>query len=139
MIKPRKSGLTRLRALCAVAILLSGFVSAPISFATTSPDVCAMVCCVEDGHCCCTPRRASVKGQMPGDDPVLHEAEVVSPCPEGCTNSTASFKLATKEALRPSNRAADLAAPSLYATNQTAVAHLHVGLNAASPRAPPLC
>ena len=127
-----------MRALCAAAVLLFGSVSASVSLASSSPDVCAMVCCVEEGHCCCTPRRASVKGLTPSGNTVLHEAEIVSPCPEGCTNSSTSFNLATKEALRPSHRLADLSGPTTSDFNQKIVAHLYIGLSSASPRAPPL-
>ncbi len=138
MTKPRQYGPASLRALCAVAILLSGLVFAQIGLTSDSPDVCAMVCCVEDGHCCCTPRRASVKGQMPSDNPAFSEAEIVSPCPEGCTNSTTSFNLATKVALRPANHLADFSAPAVAGLEQSLAAHLYIGLSSASPRAPPL-
>ncbi|HEX5731990.1 MAG TPA: hypothetical protein VF131_04065 [Blastocatellia bacterium] len=137
MNSPRQHGRARLRALLAVAILLSGFAYAPIGLASDSPDVCAMVCCIEEGHCCCTPRRASVKGQMPSDNPALNEAEIVSPCPEGCTNSTTPFKLATKQALRPANRLVDLSVPAVAGLERSLVAHLYIGLSSASPRAPP--
>lgn len=138
MTKPRQYGRARLRALLAVAVLLCGFVYAPVGLASDSPDVCAMVCCVEEGHCCCTPRRAFVKGQMPSSDPALSEAEIVSPCPEGCTNSTTQFKLATKQALRPANRLIYQFAPAVAGLEQSLVAHLYTSLSSASPRAPPL-
>lgn len=138
MTKPRQHGPARLRALLAVAIMLCGFAYAPIGLASASPDVCAMVCCVEEGHCCCTPRRASVKGQTPGDSPALSQSEIVSPCPEGCTNSTTPFKLATKQALRPASRLVDLSAPAVTRLERRLGAHLYIGLSSASPRAPPL-
>ena len=138
MTKSRQQGRARLRALLAVTVLLCGFVYAPIGLASDSPDVCAMVCCVEEGHCCCTPRRAFVKGQTPGDDPSISEAEIVSPCPDGCTNSTTQFKLATKQALRPVNGLTHPCAPAVAGLEQSSVAHLYIGLSSASPRAPPL-
>ena len=139
MTKPRQHGHARWRALLAVAVLLSGLAYAQVGLANDSPDVCAMVCCVEDGYCCCTPRRASVKGQTPTGDPAFGEAEIVSsPCPEGCTNSTTPFKLATKEALRPAIRLTDFSATAVAGIQQSLVAHLYLGLSSASPRAPPL-
>ncbi|HJQ67737.1 MAG TPA: hypothetical protein VKA70_02110 [Blastocatellia bacterium] len=97
-----------------------------------------MVCCVEEGHCCCTPRRASVKGQEPTDHPAFSQAEIVSPCPEGCTNSTTPFKLAAKEALHPASRLTDFSATVVAGFEQSLVAHFYLGLSSASPRAPPL-
>jgi hypothetical protein len=129
--------LARLHALGAVIALMLGFLSAQISLVSNSPDVCSMACCVKEGHCCCNPRRASVEGQAPDGKPTWAETEVVSPCPEGCANSTASFSLGTKEALRPANRLADFSRPVVCDLRPTFIAPLYVNVSSSPPRAPP--
>jgi hypothetical protein len=46
-----------------------------------------MTCCVKEGYCCCSPRHASVKGQVSDEKPHISEAELVASCPEGCALS----------------------------------------------------
>jgi hypothetical protein len=138
MIGTSRSRLVRLRALCAAVAFALGSLSAQVFLASSAQDVCSMACCVEDGHCCCNPRRASVKGQAPDANPALTEAELVSPCPEGCTNSTASFSQATKKVQRPASHLADFSGPDLFESEPNAVARLCLRSGSASPRAPPL-
>src|SRR5688572_14479029 len=138
MAEARQRRLTRLRALCAVALLLTGFASAPISLAGNLPDVCSMVCCVEEGHCCCNPHRAFVKGQVPDGKPALGEAKVASTCPEECANSTASPKPMARKAVRSATRLFDFSGPAVIGFTQEIGAYFCFKSSSASPRAPPL-
>jgi hypothetical protein len=127
-----------MRALGAIALLLFVFVSAPIGLAGNSPDVCAMACCVEDGYCCCIPRRPFVEGQAPDGKPALSDAKVASRCPEDCVNSTASTKPIARKAVSPAARLVDLTKPSAVGSTQEVVAYSCLESSSASPRAPPL-
>src|SRR5437588_12788982 len=85
--------LTRLRAASAVLLLLLGWLSAPMSWAIASSDVCSMSCCVTSGHCCCTPRHAWVEGQDHSDQDAIDRAEMTSSCPAECSSSALSSSL----------------------------------------------
>jgi hypothetical protein len=130
--------LTRLRALCAVALLLFGFVSAPIGLAGNLPDVCSMLCCVEEGHCCCNPHRAFVKGQMPDGKPALGDEKVASGCPEECANPPASPNLMARKAVRSATRLIDFSGPSVISFTQEIGTYFCFESSSAPPRAPPL-
>jgi hypothetical protein len=84
MIPREQDPLARLRALIAALFLLIAAVSAPIALATQTADACGMACCVKEGFCCCSPRHASVKGQVSDDRPRISEVELSASCPEGC-------------------------------------------------------
>lgn len=79
-----KSRLARLRAFCAALFLFIASVSAPTILATVTADACGMACCVKDGYCCCSPRHASVKGQITDDKPRIVNADLTASCSEGC-------------------------------------------------------
>src|SRR6185503_11177658 len=138
MISPWQNRMAKLRGLFAVLAILIGSFSGPVIFASTLPDVCSMTCCVEEGHCCCSPRRASVKGQAQDGTPRLSEAEVLASCPGGCANSTASsnllLRVANGAAIRPVESAGSV---EIY-FEQVASDHLFVDLDSFSPRGPPL-
>jgi hypothetical protein len=127
----------RLRALCGVIALLIGSISAPISLAGMSSDVCSMACCVEDGRCCCSPPRASVKGQAPDDGPKFSEAEVIAPCPDGCANPTPSKTLAGVT-IRAASQPVHFTASTALGSEQIISDHVSVDLDSSSPRGPPL-
>jgi hypothetical protein len=93
--------MTRLRALVgAVAILLTSL-AAPVALATQTDDnVCAMLCCVEDGYCCCKPARPFVKGETPEGKESFAKAEISKPCPEGCTNPPPTLKIQLRADVR---------------------------------------
>jgi hypothetical protein len=133
----RQGGFVRLRAASALLALLLGWLSAPASLAISSPDACSMACCVEKGHCCCTPRHASVIGQAPDANPALSQVEIVSPCPDGCANSTVSFNLSGREMTRPAACLLDLSGLVLFGYGLGISTHLLIRLSSASPRAPP--
>src|SRR5260370_6920661 len=79
--------ISRLRAAVVAGALLVSWVSASAALAAKSPDVCSMSCCVEEGHCCCTPHHAYVKGQGPDGRDTVAQASLSSTCPNGCTTS----------------------------------------------------
>ena len=83
----------RFRAAIAAAALLVCWVSASAALAAQSPDVCSMTCCVEEGHCCCTPHHAYVKGQGPDGRDSLAHATLSSSCPSGCTTAQSITRL----------------------------------------------
>ena len=127
----------RLRALCAVIALLLGSISVPVVLAGGSPDVCAMACCIEEGHCCCNPGRPYVKGQAPGDGPVFTDTQLQTTCPEGCANSTVQFKLLMRVELRAASVITISGSPEFY-SDQPAGEHISIDLDSVSPRGPPL-
>ena len=130
--------MAKLRGLFAVFAILIGSFSGPAIFASTSPDVCSMTCCVEEGHCCCSPRRASVKGQASDGSARLSEAEILASCPGGCANSTASYnqllRVANGAAIRPVESAGSI---EIY-FEQVISDHRYIDLDSSSPRGPPL-
>lgn len=138
MIGIRQNYLVRLRAICAVMALLVGSASASISLASTPSDVCAMACCVEEGHCCCSPPRASVKGQPHNDGPSFNGAEVTAPCPEGCANPTTSSKTMTRVAIRSASHSIAFSESVTVCCEQIISDHVSFDLDSFSPRGPPL-
>ena len=128
----------RLRALCAVVALLLGSISVPVVLAGGSPDVCAMACCIEEGHCCCNPGHPYVKGQTPDDGPIFTQTQLQTSCPEGCANSTAKFTLSMRGEPRATSLLTVSGSPEIY-SEQTANEHFSIDLDTVSPRGPPLC
>src|SRR4029079_8544535 len=96
--------LATLRALFAALILLVAAVSAPIAVATQAADSCGMACCVKEGHCCCSPHHATVKGQITDDKPRISEFEFSVSCPESCTLSGRLSKLILRHQPGPATR-----------------------------------
>jgi len=78
---------SKLRAAIAAVALLACWMSVSAALAAQSPDVCSMTCCIQEGHCCCTPHHAYVKGQGPDGRDAFVQATVTSTCPGGCTTS----------------------------------------------------
>jgi hypothetical protein len=87
MTASRNNWISKVRAVAAAAGLLVCWISASAALAARSPDVCSMSCCVQVGHCCCTPHHAYVKGQGPDGRDTFTQASLSSTCPGGCTNS----------------------------------------------------
>ena len=137
MIGIRQNYSARLRAMFAVIALLVGSTSASISLASISSDACAMACCIEEGHCCCSPPRASVKGQS-HDGPSFNEAKVTAPCPEGCTNPTTSSKTIARVALRAASHSVVFSESTIIRSEQIISDQFSVDLDSSSPRGPPL-
>ena len=139
MIGTRQISFARLRAFGAVIALLIGSLSAPVMLAGRSSDVCSMACCIEEGHCCCSPPRASVKGQIPDGRPSLNETEVFASCPEGCANSTASSNLMMRIALRAAYHPVDFSPPAPICSEPIASNRISIDLDSSPLRGPPLC
>src|SRR6185436_6153785 len=137
MLGIRQNYSAKLRAMFAVIALLVGSTSASISLASVTSDACAMACCIEEGHCCCSPPRASVKGQS-HDGPSFSDAEVTAPCPEGCTNPTTSSKTIARVALRAASHAIVFSESATLCSEQIIRDHISVDLDSSSPRGPPL-
>jgi hypothetical protein len=129
--------MAKLRALAAAFALLIGSIAAPIALAGNSPDVCAMACCVEEGHCCCSPRRALVAGQNSDGKPSLNEAEIFAACPEGCANATTSSNLLMRVAARAPGIPAVFFSQAPIRYEQRASDHIFIDLGSSPLRGPP--
>ena len=137
MVPVGPSTLVRLRALCAVLFILTAAIAAPAAVATQSADACGMSCCVKEGHCCCSPHHARVKGQVSDEKPQLSEPELSRSCPEGCATPTRT----SNQVLRD-NRNLGTPGISRERTSEMFFGHLilvrdHVDSGASTPRAPP--
>lgn len=139
MIGTRQNRMARLRALGAVIALLIGSIFAPVTLAGRSSDVCSMACCVEEGHCCCSPQRAFVKGQAPDGGPTFSETELLASCPEGCANPTASSNLMMRVANRDASCPLSFSAPAPIRPEQIASDHISIDLDSSPLRGPPPC
>jgi hypothetical protein len=127
-----------LRALCVALVLLFGAIAAPVALASrSSDDVCTMACCVEEGHCCCKPRRTFVEGQTPDGKPRIAGTEIAVPCPEDCAAPSTSSPSFTRQALRPADPRIDGVAASLMHLPLIVGPALATASNATAPRAPP--
>ena len=138
MMVIRASRFARLRALCAALGLLLGALAAPVALASNAADVCAMDCCVAEGHCCCNPRRAHVEGETTSDKPSLTEAEVSTACPEGCTLPSASANLIARAALRATAYHIHFIKAAVVGCTAILPRHSAVQVAASTPRAPPV-
>jgi hypothetical protein len=128
------------RALCAALVLLFGAISAPVALASRSSDeVCTMACCVEEGHCCCKPRRAFVEGQTPDGKPRIAATEIAAPCPEDCAAPATASPSFMRQALRPADHRIDDVAASSTHLPLIVGPSLAAASNASAPRAPPAC
>ena len=89
----RKRIFTRLRTSAAMFALLLGWLSPVLPWIRDDPDVCAMECCVAEGHCCCATRKPFVKGHIPGADgqPVISEKDLTASCPPQCARLASGF------------------------------------------------
>lgn len=80
----------RLRAASLLMALLAVPVSASVTLATDSSDVCSMSCCVNEGHCCCSPQRSRVKQLARSDRESIEIAQADQQCPDRCAVLRAS-------------------------------------------------
>ena len=134
---PRSSVLARLRALCAALALLIAAVSPGIALATQTADACGMVCCINEGRCCCNPHHASVKGQISDDKPRVSEARVSTSCPEGCATGVRSSNLLLREHLRTGAHQLVTVEPAAIIIEQVVLIRDLVDSAPSAPRAPP--
>ena len=135
-MKTKRLQLVRLRAACAVLGLLIGCLSASAALAVNSPDVCSMACCVKEGHCCCSPRHASVRGETSGGRNQISGAEVGNSCPEGCATPLFS-KSPARESARTAIHSVDEVAAGLIYLHAPAPATKTIESSPSSPRGPP--
>jgi hypothetical protein len=119
-----------------VVALLVVPVSASASLTLGLSDACSMSCCVYEGHCCCSPRRARVKHLTDSERKSIESAQIESQCPEGC-----ALLRASRPFLRVPVRTTG---PALVAHDSIPITSYHppakrevVELDSSSPRAPP--
>lgn len=127
----------RLRGACALFALLIGLLSAPITLAFDSPDICSMDCCVVEGHCCCNPGHAAVKGQTPDQQDKVELAEVSAPCPEGCATPPSSSNLLFRGFVNAEGPQIPAATPAIVYSDLSFVSLKPVETGPSSPRGPP--
>lgn len=132
-----RSRLVRLRAAGVLLALLLSCLSAPVALAFDAPDVCAMACCVKEGHCCCSPQRTKVKGQNAGEPNQINSAKVSSPCPEGCALPSIASHSSFRDSDRPATNQAAPVAATFARSLSPVVASSTDRSRRFSPRAPP--
>ena len=125
------------RAAFAALVLLLSSLSPAFSLASSADlDVCAMECCVAEGHCCCAARKPWVKGHKPDDRPVVEPAELRSK--SGCPGAPpSSSNLLLREIARTTAHDHDLARHPVFGYQSPLRAHHSIWFTPTPPRAPP--
>jgi hypothetical protein len=137
MKAPEQRWLARLRALCAALMLASAWLSPAVALAVGPGDTCAMACCINEGHCCCIPSRPFVQGQTADDAERIGGAQIVQPCPKGCTAPQISTNIFLKSSIRASAHLIETrVSPTGRSVTDAIVIEL-LGSLSSSPRAPP--
>ena len=77
----------KLRAAGALLAFLVGWVSAPLALISAEVDVCAMPCCVREGHCCCSARHTRVARKPQAGRDAFDNPSIIESCPLECTSS----------------------------------------------------
>ena len=129
----------RLRAVAVALALAISWLSAPLSLGFWEPDVCEMECCIVEGHCCCAPRHAYVKGRepKPGDLSLSIETRLTNRCPAGCAASGTTARNKLPRAAQSQVPFATITyVPSPLYQDQFLFDHQFVA-QPTSPRAPP--
>jgi hypothetical protein len=130
--------LTKIRAACGVLAILIGSLAAPTMLASqTDENVCAMACCITEGHCCCKVKKAFVKGQNHDGKISFTKTEIAKPCPENCANSSASAKTQSRDLSRQHVTHLILFATVVTSSQPPPITKDLFDLAALSPRAPP--
>lgn len=137
MIRPAQPRSRILRAACATLFLLFASVSAPLVLAAQSDDACGMACCVKEGHCCCNPHHASVKGQASDFGARISEPELTTSCPEGCAIALRIASPLSRDYLRTDLQHSFDPGPSPIPRELIVLARDSVQSGSFSPRAPP--
>ncbi len=129
----------RLRAALALLLLVFGWLAVPASVTAWESDICGMACCIEEGYCCCTIRRAYVEGQEPepGEIAFNIKSELQAPCPSGCASSVPSAQIALFRLHPALSPAVDVAINSLRYDWEPGIIHYPFAAQLSSPRAPP--
>jgi hypothetical protein len=128
---------SRLRAATAVVALLAAWTAAQASLVGSTPDVCSMSCCIEVGHCCCTPRHASVKVQHKNGGPAVQGVELSRQCPDACATGQFASQQVSRETNSANHSWIDAPDSPVTGPEQPANTGARV-LLASPPRAPPL-
>ena len=125
------------RAILAALALLTTSLSPALSLAASADlDVCAMECCVAEGHCCCAARKPWVKGHKPDDRPVVVPVEIRSQ--SGCPYTPpSSSSFLPRESARTTALDFDLARHPVLAYRSPLRAHHSIWSTSTPPRAPP--
>lgn len=126
----------RFRVTALLVALLAAPVSASINLTTGSSDVCSMTCCVNKGHCCCSPQHARVKQLASSTCKYAEAVQSDEQCPEGCAVLSASISF-----LRIPVRVACIApvepASAKIHSYEPLKKHELLELASSSPRGPP--
>jgi hypothetical protein len=125
----------RLRAACALLILLIGGPLAPFVSAAAMGVDCSMACCVEDGYCCCN--KEDSEEHTFADSPEIGGAQIVKRCPDDCAATGQVSRLQSRDSLRAAPYIVGRAGPKTFRPNQHAAATSFVGATSFAPRAPP--
>ena len=137
MAKARPRRLAALKAFFAGLLLAVGSISAQASLLTRSVDACSMACCVEQGHCCCSPRHSNVRELLRPGQTSIESPSISTQCPDGCAGSQAVNNLFARDTRDVGGQSADLLGSALPGSQQRAVAISAVFVEDSSPRAPP--
>jgi hypothetical protein len=135
----RQNLLRQLRALGAVFAFLFGACLAPFTLAAqVSQDVCAMACCISEGHCCCKPAKPSVQGQKRDkDETQFVKQEVSKPCSEDCAAARSTSNLFPRAFVQTASSQFTLTATAAIHAPPVASIHGSAGSVSSPPRAPP--
>lgn len=128
----------RLRALAGAAAILLGAIAAPVSLAShVNDDVCSMACCVAGGQCCCSPSKASVKGEAKEKGTSFAQYLVSESCPQGCAPSQTQVKVQPRLLVRNKSHQINLVEVIEFLASTSIVKGASVIIDSAPPRAPP--
>ncbi|MEW6128735.1 MAG: hypothetical protein AB1757_16970 [Acidobacteriota bacterium] len=132
--------LIKIRAATGVlAIVLSALSPAVALALQPAENVCAMACCISEGNCCCTIKKAFVKGQPHDGKTSLTQTEIAKPCSENCAASTSTVKTVSRNVIHKAVTHAVLFTTLITYSQPPPNAKETFDLTALSPRAPPLC
>src|SRR5262249_17634893 len=124
------------RGMVAAVALLVTTLSPSISLFASEPEFCEMACCIAEGHCCCASRKPWVKGQKPGDHPIIEPVEIKSQSCYSCAPPSSS-NFIPREMARPAAQDFDLASHSVCAYHSLPPLRHSIWFTPTPPRAPP--
>ena len=133
----RAKPLAALKAVFAGLLLAVGSLSAHASLVTRSVDACAMTCCVERGHCCCSPRHINVKEVLRTGQTSVEKPSISTPCPDGCASAAPVNNLFPRATRDIGGQSVQQAGSALPGPQQAALAISAVFEEDSSPRGPP--
>ena len=137
MTHTRATRLAAFKAVLASLLLAVGSLSAHASLVTRSFDACAMTCCVERGHCCCSPRHTNVKEVPRTGQTSVEKPSVSTRCPDGCAPSTPVNNLFARDARETGRQSVPSVGSALPGRQQAALSISAVFEEDSSPRGPP--